>query len=376
MSRVRRGRRPAIGGVTTSGEARLHLQVAEPDLEEPFLGDTLEGEIWNLIAQDLRDSPPFRPSDGDDPDLPPIPECFETVLRLLAETDGAGRVGEIEREIAHQGLFVLDAIGETEPRWQVAIAAGFNNSFPELRNWYLRNWDFFSVCADWKKRHSSLPPDLESMLDDFAEHTTQPVWDSELKPDFSGLRLTESGPDWCTWPVRWLGDLQDNDLLPKIVDEEIDPNSATIALIKLMLDTSDTHLRVFEAVADDEVQISDTISSVLSELSDRSNLIYRNLLVDGPLLRCQVGHPDRWFHEQPLQWQALDHPTGKWVDLESLSSAQRRWARIAIHLSFNELTRNPDYVAEAIVCWMSLSKRCMCWPKDTWLTVLVGQRST
>jgi len=83
-------------------------------------------------------------------------------------------------------------------------------------------------------------------------------------------------------------------------------------------------------VADGELASDSGMTWFAEFISWRANLYYSLLLPDAPILQFQLNSPQDWVAGQLPQWGVI---RSGWIPLESLSSAERRWAFIAIELA-------------------------------------------
>jgi hypothetical protein len=75
----------------------------------------------------------------------------------------------------------------------------------------------------------------------------------------------------------------------------------------------------------------------LDRVPELANRMFSNLLTDAPHLRLDVRPPHDWFQGRPpLRWWVQDQ-SGTPVDLQDLSSAQKRWGTLAIRLALDSI---------------------------------------
>lgn len=80
----------------------------------------------------------------------------------------------------------------------------------------------------------------------------------------------------------------------------------------------------------------------LRGVADRANGILRTLLIDAPVLTLDVLPVDDWYDgTAPLRWAALD-PSEEMVGVDEMSSAQRRWAQLAITMALSQVPAASD----------------------------------
>jgi energy-coupling factor transporter ATP-binding protein EcfA2 len=79
----------------------------------------------------------------------------------------------------------------------------------------------------------------------------------------------------------------------------------------------------------------------LKRVPEEANRVFRNLLTDAPTLKLELRSPhDRSMGAPALHWWVGD-PTGARVELEALSTAQRRWSTLAIQLAIAASFEDP-----------------------------------
>jgi energy-coupling factor transporter ATP-binding protein EcfA2 len=75
----------------------------------------------------------------------------------------------------------------------------------------------------------------------------------------------------------------------------------------------------------------------LDKVPELANRTFSNLLTDAPLLRLDVRPAHDWFQGRPpLRWWVQDQ-SGTPVDLQDLSTAQKRWSTLAIRLALDSI---------------------------------------
>lgn len=144
---------------------------------------------------------------------------------------------------------------------------------------------------------------------------------SENRESWNAYSLGASGPLQGS-PVRLAGWGPDAGTI----------RSRTLAAIRL------GGQRVIDAVAEDDVALTPDAQAASGALVTRTNHMFSLTLLDAPELRLRIGVPDEWLDGTAPAWEALDAMSGTWVPLADLSSAQRRWAVLAIELALAEST--------------------------------------
>lgn len=103
------------------------------------------------------------------------------------------------------------------------------------------------------------------------------------------------------------------------------------------VDTLEAALKITKAplvaVDGDDFMIDPQLTGFLDELSRSATRLFSMLLDGSPELRCILAHPNEWLAGLGLGWRAVDSWTAELLPLDALSSAQRKWADVAIRLS-------------------------------------------
>ena len=77
------------------------------------------------------------------------------------------------------------------------------------------------------------------------------------------------------------------------------------------------------------------IAVIARLLEVRANAVYQWLLLGAPELRLRLRGPREWVLGQTPRWEASTAPELPWVPISQLSSAERRWAEIAVHIALH-----------------------------------------
>lgn len=153
-----------------------------------------------------------------------------------------------------------------------------------------------------------------------ADHDRERLASETYRPNWSGYSIGTGGPLGQS-PVHLVG-------------WPADPGSLGARSLRAVEAGSTGHL--IEAVADEDVLLSPGANAVIERLALRANLFLGLTLLEAPLLRLWVGHPDEWLRAAAPRWEALDRASHAWVPLADLSSAQCRWANLAVDLALSE----------------------------------------
>lgn len=139
-------------------------------------------------------------------------------------------------------------------------------------------------------------------------------------------------PQWCGYSIGNGGPLGQSPI--HLVGWPAEPESLGARSLRAIEAASTGHL--IEAVADEDVLLSPGAGAIIERLAQRANLFLGLTLLEAPLLRLWVGHPDDWLRAAAPRWEALDRASRAWVPLADLSSAQCRWANLAVDLALSE----------------------------------------
>jgi hypothetical protein len=85
-----------------------------------------------------------------------------------------------------------------------------------------------------------------------------------------------------------------------------------------------------------ELALDEDFSAGVADVEARALSLLTAVLPDGPALRLDMRHPESWLRGEGPQWLAHDRELDRWIALDELSAAQRRWAGLAIDLALSE----------------------------------------
>jgi hypothetical protein len=231
-----------------------------------------------------------------------------------SDDDHAQRVAEACDEIVHRGRFcyvggrsTMVAIIDDETPTLRSIEA-------EIRQFGPTSWNDHVVTSEslgygftvgaWV----SVDPNQPVWYRD----TQAAAWLPPSAPPFRLIRETEENLEQLT--VRALEELTE----PPDSSEE--PGSETQHQASLVVER------------DGGYRLHPDIVPFLERVGGEATRRAALLLEHAPTLRCELTPIDHWYREVPVRWVALD-PSGEWVGLEQLSSAQQRWSRLGIVLA-------------------------------------------
>lgn len=144
-------------------------------------------------------------------------------------------------------------------------------------------------------------------------------------------------PEWVPIELVWLGRISASPVRASVGGSTEDLDVATR---ELLLDAAGEE-PILEAADGAEVIFSPLVAETVASLIASVNNTCASFLSEPPPLRFNLRHPHEWFARQEPFWEALDEPSGRWIPLDGLSTAQRRWARIAIQFAVLATTGFP-----------------------------------
>jgi ABC-type transport system involved in cytochrome c biogenesis ATPase subunit len=277
-----------------------------------------------------------------DPDYTEV-ERIATLLERIARRHLGVRPDDTERmtlveEITRQALFIAEATGSKgHGSWTLSLGVREEEGFPRI-NAYLR-----------KRREVGEAPDQEEEIG-MAPHRTGRRSDAVRMQPIADCWRPDDEP-WVPMPVVPVGDWQGGYqgkswVIPST--EPSDISKITVdALRDLLRKLQGSHLGVdgivpsLSAIMVEHASLPSEVSRVLRELEQTANQWLEGVLLDAPPLVCDVrpfkewAHWDPWQKKQPsvqplFRWSALDRDSLEVVDIGELSSAQRRWAFLAV----------------------------------------------
>jgi len=150
--------------------------------------------------------------------------------------------------------------------------------------------------------------------------------------------------DFCLDVLRTRLDPEDLEAL----EEDILQNSAID--LRSWFDTlkrtpSDDTSEIVYSTLFDNTGPTSACYALCDQLSTEINRIYSMVLSGAPLVVVEARPPMTWANSTRFACRAKD-PSGELVDLESLSSTQRRWANFAIQLATTEPDRHPIIILD------------------------------
>lgn len=340
-SRILRALADALSGRRRySGRADLHVKI---DVERtPESGFTREfsarlSEALKEVRGEMYTSSEWADYDilYEEPRAPddewPIAEKLYALMNLIAAQRRLSDAdGEVLHEIAREGRFVLQA-GEDGRRvlWLAAHLA----DHPDL--------------AD------SLNQRMQNSLDDLragrqgAGLPSHPLVDNISALNYlllassakdTGAATTVSDIAELCLPLVRLGSSYELQPLSLIDGLSEDDDIDHLTLRSVTGAGGRSRARVYRGVADDIV-VSPEVRSAITSLEARCNDYLAEVLMYPPTLRFHVPEPDRLLYGASPRWEFAT--TDAWASISELSSAQLRWAKLAIALAVANRSDRP-----------------------------------
>jgi hypothetical protein len=286
------------------GRAFIHLRISDEPIviDDPrrvlhaALFETYEigYQEWSSLSPLLEDPLEYSSSGVD----------IETLSRNLIMIAAEDEDPTLADEVSHQRLFSLEPIGSLAvPEWKVWISGRTDGETP-----------FFS---DQLRLVRAEEAQLEHT------HAEDPVLgdaplDVREVPSWVPLPFVE-----CYETVGSAGLL----LQPVTETDPDDLNRQTRSLLRQNAGQIVEELRVGGPPI-----YTNAAYELMNNLDSMGDEFYRLLLLDAPNLHIDIGHPDKWFDGESLAWSAGRGTQEPPVALDKLSSAQMRWAAVAIQM--------------------------------------------
>lgn len=299
----------------TSVHLRVVGSVPDPASEEEAFAEIEEGTVGKLsaLAAPLLEALRKRLEEAahEYPDEERFrfmqPRSIRDALSYFVELDFHDSLTYDSRTFDED--FIQGVLGELRMSAHLCLSASGTEETPA--------WTLSPACLI-----SDDTPNLQRVLDLQKTTDAYPIL-------FDEEQLEDDVPHWV--PIRFglPAELSDKTPIPESLiaeEEELSADNATA-------DVLDWWHPFVESLSETEVQWTPHFETLVLELSARASQIYAELLIDAPVLNCKIRHPEEWFNGRCVDWQALDRPTMTWVPIDSLSSAQKRWADFAIYSS-------------------------------------------
>lgn len=352
-------------GDAGSALADLHLRVSKP--QDPPEGAFLEGLVANLEATAnarrgqvllTAAAEEYLPSEMDTEELGErgvardVWSQIAILIDLAPSThDIPTEMGQALYESADAGLLTLRACGtEGVPAWQVFLAGATHRAeiFPDLLAFeseqqlliHLLSSDealakvdgldsFMAAFKNWSEQNQlswaeTSPYCLPRWRTSSSRRTARQDW-----PTWLQIPLLPLGDDLTVLPVQVLG----SDESPR------DPDADTLDHIlgaRPVTEGPDGGKTVPAAIVgndSDSPVFGEVVAEALERVQRETAANLQDVLPGPPILRFHMGSIEEWLRGIRPVWQFLEPGTGEWLPITMLSSAQERWAKLAIGLA-------------------------------------------
>lgn len=350
-TRILNALRGALLGSPTPGatDAILHMRIfdAERDIQGSFLAAVTNAARATLAA-DLEDGAPewLKPAEHGGS------IGWVDIVNQTAESSASWLDESARDDIAYHGFFSCHAVGTpAAPAWEVFVAS------PELE--VKRGDEVIALHGNDR----ALTRELLRMHEEFTETQSNALAKAMIElgisanlfigftgPRFRALRngstavvdahweTSNPWPEWLPLPLWSCGKVTQPPV--RVWSESINADDlARLAVEGLLAERPDDARHVLSMADADELALDEGFAGAVRELEKRALTLLRSVLPDGPDLRLDMRHPESWLRGDGPQWLALDKAMERWVALDDLSTAHRRWAGLAIDLALSEIGR-------------------------------------
>lgn len=238
---------------------------------------------------------------------------------IYGDTFSDPRDEPLIKEVASQAIFLAEANGTaTDPSWHLFVGAREDEGFPVISSQF-QAFRRYSTLTDRIACREATRDDYESLIQlpvgDML-HPCDDTWRLDTEP-WVPLPLLSLGERWT--PPAWVR--------PDIDATHSSMSARTTALLREGLNT----LTVVED--NGSTRVRPEVRNTLDTLERNANRHYEVLLLDAPTLVCEVQPIESWLNGDVVRWVALDPESAEDIALDGLSTAQRRWALLAIDYS-------------------------------------------
>jgi ABC-type transport system involved in cytochrome c biogenesis ATPase subunit len=345
--------------------ADLHLRLNSPQLLPT--GTFLEGLAANLGASVIARRGELLQTDPDDLDPSPYrdeinerglrPDVWSRIALLIdmsPDTHSAPQeIGPTLYESAEKGLVTLSACGSAKlPAWDVFLAGAVRHgeNFPDLLRQKSEAW------FNYQREHEAALSGPARGLDEWQEMLTtlseaDPLMWASIGPYLPFPRAGhiksaprahhEAWPDWLQVPVLPLGEALAVSPVQVLGSDERPREFDTDTLVHVLgarpvTTDPDGRRTVPAAIVGNDSNgpvFGEEVAGALERVQLETAANLHDVLPGAPAMRFHMGSIEEWLHGVRPVWQFLEVGTGDWLPIRMLSSAQERWARLAIGLA-------------------------------------------
>ena len=297
----------AFAGIRLKGAHLADLHIAIDPERDWFLHDELPPLIAEGIVHD-RWTLSVELEEVTDWKLEELPEDFEGLAKVRARM--FTRDEALAEEVAAQRIITCRGLASGKPGWTI----------------------FLSALID------EVSSDLQAILRQRGS-----------KPGGFGDLYTPPGyqqaPSWVPIPLVPLCQVERQEFfmnpIPNVVsaDSSSDLLADTVRLLRTMEpDGGDRRepINLIESVSSTDFALAEEVEVLRTKLASFASQVAETVLLDAPVLDCHIPHPERWLESPPVDWRGWESASQTWVSLDDLSSAQKRWTRMAVELALSQ----------------------------------------
>lgn len=344
--------------------ADLHIRVVTPEgpVEGPFLNNAVERLIAAVQARrgeylqtQLEDDvlAAYRHELGERS----IARSVWDIVAMLIDLSPATHQTPLEithpmYEGAYGGFLTLRATGTAQrPSWNIMLSqsATVGEKFPTFLRAARQAWRELMTLADPTQIETSGGSDRFHRFADTWRERNRLYWSDEatryLKPNGPleswDHAAGDPWPDWMQVPVLSLAENLTVPPLqvlggasgPREVDEETLFSLLGARPVQKTQAGRTAPGAAIVGIGEDGPLFVPPVAMALDEIQRAAQANLADVLVDPPQLRFDVSSVEAWFEGRRPRWEFLEGRTERWMPVNALSSAQERWARLAVGLA-------------------------------------------
>jgi len=240
---------------------------------------------------------------------------------------------ELAREVVDQQLLVLI-------NGDLWLGASISDLTPELQRLWNSNRTMarrtieLATKPEEARAEQALRYAVGELEPDSPPFMLRAAWEVELNS-------ADAPPPWVPLPIVSLGPYYGS-FGEALSDAAFDAEEQTVSYLRsvgMPLSHPPTYRSLLTGSDLEGVTVDQEVCELAVHLSARASDLAAMLMLDGPVLRCDLRDPNDWALGRTVEWQAYDSPSMVWVKLEDLSRAQQRWAFVAIQIALREGAR-------------------------------------